>query len=404
MKKIFLAASATRHLFTCAMRNTAAALLLTTIWSPTVFGSGNISEVLDEIKIGGALRFNYEYLDFSTSHKEQNGKLDFELFRIKITGELSGIEINMQYRWYDQFEFIEYAYLSSNLTENSKLSFGLTPVPFGNLPYNSNSYWESLFYHLGLEDDNDMGIKYSITGDNSSTHLAFFMKSESSGGDNIRYSFDVVTGRPSATPEVAEHDNVENNQINFHHSQHFGDFAKTGVSLQYGQLYNEVTERHGDHYAAAIHGSFSKNHWNVMYQLGTYEYSPKNPPGVSDESILIGAFTQSSLVASKANFLSINIARDIKVESLNWLDSIRCYNDFGLLEPRSNSRNLATTMQNTLGCSISNGPLTIYGDFISGKNSLFLEGIGNGIENTYNILGNSDEWGSRLNINIGYYF
>ncbi|NQZ83341.1 MAG: hypothetical protein HRT52_20245 [Colwellia sp.] len=342
------------------------------------------------LNIGGAVRVNYSYKEYDEQSKVTLGSLDFELFRLNVTSEIGQFKLFAQYRWYSEFSVPEYAYMSLDLTDNSELQLGLNKVPFGVLPYSSFGYWESILYHLGLEDDNDLGLKYSYADQLWEIDLGFYKNAELSSANHARYSFDVVT---DAEKNEFNH---EVNQFNVRVQKNFGS-TSLGLSLQHGDLYNEQTLETGAHSAYAVHLTSSFDNWHVQIELGSYQYKPKNEPGQDTNKVLVGAFENAFYVASEADFYLFNIARDIET-SFDFIDKMSCYNNFGVVKPKHRSSDVGNkTIQNLLGCTLNTDAITTYIELISGVNSSFVNGPGVG-------LIDDKSWSHRININVGYYF
>jgi len=342
------------------------------------------------LELGGAVRVNYSYKEYDEQSKETLGNVDFELFRLNVSSEIGQFKLFAQYRWYSEFSVPEYAYMSFNVTDNSELQLGLNKVPFGVLPYSSFGYWESILYHLGLEDDNDLGLKYSYVDPLWQIDLGFYKNAELNSANHARYSFDVVTDA-----EINEF-NHETNQFNVRVQKSFGS-ASLGLSLQYGGLYNEQTLETGMHSAYAIHLTSSFDNWHFQFELGSYQYKPKNQLGQDENKVLIGAFQNAFYVASEADFYLFNISRDIET-SFNVVDKMSCYNNFGVIKPKHHSAGVGNkTLQNLLGCTLNTDAITTYIELISGVNSSFVNGPGVG-------LVDDGSWSHRININVGYYF
>jgi len=355
--------------------------------------SGNLT-VEDSLKtnlnIGGAVRVNYSYKEYDKQSESTLGSLEFELFRLNVTSEVGQFKLFAQYRWYSEFSMPEYAYMSFDLTDKSEVQLGLNKVPFGVLPYSSFGYWESILYHLGLEDDNDLGLKYSYADEQWDIDLGFYKNSELSSANHARYSFDVVT-------EVEKNEfNHEVNQFNVRVQKNYSN-TSLGFSLQHGNLFNEQTSETGEHSAYAAHLTSSYDNWHVQFELGSYQYKPKNQQGQDTNKVLIGAFDNTFYVASKADFYLFNVSRDIET-SINAIDKMSCYNNFGVIKPKRSSPGIGnTTLQNLLGCTLKTDAITTYVELISGVNSAFVNGPGIG-------LIDDKSWSHRININVGYYF
>jgi len=357
---------------------------------PAIISSVVEASAKQRLSLGGAVRVNYSYKEYDEQSKQTLGYVDFELFRLKVTGEMGQFKLFAQYRWYSEFSVPEYAYISSDLTEKSSFQLGLNKVPFGVLPYSSFGYWESILYHLGLEDDNDLGLKYSFADQRWEIDVGFYKNAELSSENHARYSFDVIT-------DAGKNEfNQETNQFNARVQKNFRS-ASLGFSLQHGDLYNKQTLDTGEHSAYAVHITGLFDNWHFQFELGNYQYKAKNQPGQDRNKVLVGAFENAFYVASDADFYLLNVSNDIET-SFNSIDSMSCYNNFGMIKPKHRSAGVGDkTLQNLLGCSISAGAITTYVELISGENSFFVNGPGVG-------LVDDGSWSHRININIGYYF
>src|SRR5699024_3039925 len=96
---------------------------------------------------------------------------------------------------------------------------GLTQVPFGITEYDSHNWFFGLNYYLGLEDDHDMGIKFTHEDQRFKYVIAFFKNGEDlqlgsfTDASNTRYSYDVGSIDLNGDGEL-EYRNKEVNQIN----------------------------------------------------------------------------------------------------------------------------------------------------------------------------------------------
>jgi hypothetical protein len=112
------------------------------------------------IKIGGAVRFQYSYEDYNEENRDRVGDLDFDVFRLDVNGSIGDVSVSAQYRWYQYMDVIHHAYVGYIFDEEWQGQLGITQVPFGVLDYNSNSFFFSSGYYVGLEDDFDAGISF----------------------------------------------------------------------------------------------------------------------------------------------------------------------------------------------------------------------------------------------------
>jgi hypothetical protein len=355
---------------------------------PTTFNEDN-----DGIRVGGAVRLNYAWRDYDAQNRDRLGDFELELFRVDVVGTIGRVMLDAQYRWYNDFEAIHHAWFGYQFTEDVHAELGITQVPFGILPWASHSFWFGGTYYLGFEDDYDTGLKLVQRRGPWTFHYAFFKNPEYSDDSRYgRYSFDLVTG--------GDQQNSETNQINLRGERRLThgerSFTDVGMSLQLGQMYNRETRSSGHRNAAAVHADGHYGAYHLQLQWIRYAYSPRNPPGVSDDFVQLGAFNFPFMVAAEADVVSLNIARAIDL-NVSPITGATCYNNLTVIAPRVEDS--ASSVQNVTGCSVAAGGLFTYIDYVVGRNMWFAGGPGVGLSGP-----EAGEWHSRLNINFGFYF
>jgi hypothetical protein len=335
--------------------------------------------------LGGALRFNYSWKDYS---EDSNGSFDFELFRIDLSARHHRWFFDGQYRFYKDFDTIHHAFIGYDINKNQQLTAGVLQVPFGIEPYASHSFWFGGTYYIGLEDDYDMGVSWRRTADNMQLDVAYFTGSEYRANEYGRYSFDVAAADGFA--------NKEDGQLNTRFQYKMTPDHTLGVSGQLGQVKNTLNNASGHHWALAAHYNGHINDWNLQAEVIKYRYANKTGLGTDNHRIHFSAFLFPFEVATEAWVTSLNAAHTFDIEN-RFIDSVTCYNNTTLTTP-SQQAGLADSIQNVSGCLLVKGGLYTYIDWIAGKNMWFAGGPGVGIDN-----GDTD-WRSRLNINFGFYF
>lgn len=352
--------------------------------------------VLPKFKLGGALRFNYNFCDWKPGHRDRGGDFGFDVLYFKLSGSYRNIILSADYRFYSKDfggPMLKYGWIGYQFNDKSQMQLGLTGVPFGIQPIASHNFFLQIAYYIGLEDDSDMGIKYLYQGDTWDFTFAFFKNADELlfGSDNEtsddRYGYDVA-GR-----------NKEINQINGQAFYKFGESTRQrlGGSAEFGQLYNLDTRKNGTHYAFALHYELTTKRVSLKAQLTTYAMNPKNGEGDDDELISMTAYGAPYLVAAKANVYILGAGYTIPVNR-KFLKKIQVYNDFGWLDKQNND--YKDSFQNVTGCMLDGGPVCIYVDYALGKNHGWLGPNFNG----FGAGGESDSWHARFNVNVGYYF
>jgi hypothetical protein len=353
--------------------------------------AGTAEDEQQAIEFGGALRFNYVWKDFDDESENRRGDAGLDLFRVNADGELDNFLLSAEYRFYSFMDTIHHGWIGYDFDEAGQVQLGITKVPFGLLPYASHNFWFGIPYYIGLADDYDMGLKYLHDIGPWNVQFAFFKNAEFSDGAELeRYSYDPVTVGVARNEQV----NSLSGRLAYTLARGSDCTHEFGGSGLWGQLHNRDTDQKGDYWAAAAHVDSRCGRWNLQLEGGRYAYNPRNPTGISDKSITFGAFKATHEVASTANFGVFNVAYNLPVR---WpgVDLITCYNDFSLLDKSPNG--FDNSYLNTTGCAVGVGPTFTYIDIIRGKNALFL---GDG-----SLAGDGDDdWATRYNINLGYYW
>ncbi|WP_051234490.1 hypothetical protein [Marinimicrobium agarilyticum] len=348
------------------------------------------AEETDGVHVGGAVRFNLVHRDFVQASQDKYGESGLDVFRLNVDGEVDNILVSAEYRFYSYMHTLHHGWIGYEFDDQSQVQFGIHRVPFGLLPYPAHNAWFGVPYYVGLGDDYDMGLKYERTDGAWNTQLAFYKNEElNDATDPERYSFDLIRGGDQQNEEV--------NQLNARVAYTFGlgtnCETEVGASAQAGEVYNTTTGRRGDHSAGAAHLDSRCGRWNLQLKGASYEYDPANPQGVDPRTVQVGAFAGTYDIAGEADILVANLAYNLP-SPWESVDSITCYNDYSRLYKADRALD---SRINTLGCAIGSGPLFTYVDYIMANNMPY---FGSGSL----AGGGEDEWHSRLNINIGFYW
>src|SRR6056297_570685 len=185
-----------------------------------LFSLQTFAQDTPEVNIGGALRFNYNHSSWKDGHGDRGGDFGYDVFRVNSTVSYKDVKLNAEYRHYSTGfggGMLKQGWVGYDFNDANNLQLGLTQVPFGITQYNSSNWFFSMAYYVGLEDDHDMGLKYTHSGERLEYALAFFKNAEDMtfGGDisDSRYSYDVssIDVDGDGTPDLR---NKETNQVN----------------------------------------------------------------------------------------------------------------------------------------------------------------------------------------------
>ncbi len=367
------------------------------------------------IKLGGALRFNYNYSDWIQESKKKGGEFGFDVFRLNAKGSYKNLLFDAEYRFYSSSSgggMLKHGWVGYQFNPKHQIQVGLNSVPFGIMPYTANNFFFNINYYLGLEDDADMGIKYIYNDQkNWEISLAFYKNSDindfhsNKGISASRYGYDIA-GR-----------NKEVNQGNLQAIYRWGDNVKheIGGSAQIGGIYNIDTEKTAHRSAFALHYLLSYKGWGLKTQYTTYNMSHKNSEFIVDpmdengsnlipnpdknaDWVEMAAYGANYNVATKADTYIVGLSYNFPINK-GILDGITVYNDFSMMHKRVTG--MKDSYQNVTGVLLSMGPIYTYLDYALGKNHAWL---GEEWTNAFAEGGASNSWSARLNLNIGYYF
>ncbi len=349
----------------------------------------------DGMVFGGALRFQYAYRDWDEASRERFGDLEFEVFRVNVVGRQGRVSFSGEYRWYEFMDTIHHGWIGYDFTERLTARVGVQQVPFGNLPYNSHSFFFSSGFYLGLEDDYDLGGTLHWGSGPWAVAAGFFKNDGTPGSGNERYSYDLVTA-PASEGEEDGHFQRETNEVTVRVARTLQHDVKAetefGLSARAGQMSNTQTLDTGHRLAGAVHMNGNYGRWNLMLQAARLEFSPEFAADEERDFVNLGAFASDSPVPLENTLYTANLAYSISVDR-GGLDHVTLYNNYSLVTDKE--PDFEDTFMNVLGASLSAGNAFIYADVVTARNQPFIGGVLAGEERGTN---------TRVNLNIGYYY
>jgi len=335
-----------------------------------------------QLNIGGAMRFRYNW---NETDQFKKARLATDLSRVKLNGEYGNLIGSAQYHFYSrdtyQFQAIQHAWLGWKLSEDSDIRAGVIQVPLGLLPIASQNFWMNVDYYLGLDDDPDTGIVWQYQADGHHWHMGVFVGDEyTSSRRKERYSYDVG----------GDYREREQLALRYERSTQVGNFdLKLGSGLRAGQIEHRISGDKERHIAGSLHAELKQGGWLTQLQWKYYHY---DVPG--NRIDLVGFNDKDIPIASSAHVPTLNVAYTLP--NAGWFDAIMCYNNFSSVI--ASGVGLGESHQNVTGCEMTKGKVVTYIDWVASRNAYSgNSGAGFGIHN-------KNEWGSFLNVNIGYYF
>jgi len=357
--------------------------------------------------LGGALRTNWRDEHWDTSENHTRWLFDTMRFDLKAAYKKAFVDVN--YWFYDlNKRSIDRGYVGYNFTSQSNVQLGLPFKPFGLEPYPQFGWSYHIPFFMGYGVSDGLGAKYSYKDKDWDVQLAYFPRMAPSGtrysGEISRYA-DVKDNAVAFTQ--SGQDNEKRNQVNARVARTFssGDWkTEIGASLAASQLYNETTDDNGSYWAGGVHTIINNGAWTATAEAIRYEYDPKNPNGVSKDSVLMGGngLTPAYLIASKATLAALNIGYDIYTPKLGQLKKIKIYNDYSRM--MKDKSGWDDSQMYTVGVQLFAMPIMAWVDLTWAKNANPYGGSENGTGWTSTSSVGSNQWYYRTNVNIGYYF
>ncbi|MBT82177.1 MAG: hypothetical protein CL587_17500 [Alteromonadaceae bacterium] len=354
---------------------------------------GPVTAEEDNLNLGGHVRVNYGHRDWQAPAIRDG--LEFESIKLTVDGKFDDFSYKADYRWYENTDFdtVRYADLTWHYDEYLDVTGGITKVPFGLLPFASNSFWFSANYYIGFEDDYDAGVVARYERGPFTVHAGYFLNDEYNNAARFgRYSFDVA--------DDGEYRNQEDGQYNLRVNYEARLLPRSttdiGVSFQQGDIFNFDTQDSGDMTAYAVHLRHNQKPWKVELQYLDYRYDLAAPEGQLQDRLALSSFEAPFLMASEGQSYMANLAYSLPFTVAS-LEDITCYSEYSRVEGDSEAGSDSTQWVN--GCSFGWSKLFVYVDSIQGKNMWFSGGSGMGLN-----FNDDPQSTHRLNISLGVYF
>jgi hypothetical protein len=381
------------------------------------------------LTVGGSIRANYTLGDYETDGTESpqlggnGGNVYLDAFTVRVDLEKDTLVGSAEYLFYNGYNFIYTGWLGRNFSNGAQLQAGVNRVPFGVGDYGpSNNWFYDQHYYVGLSDDPDQGVKYTLPLGDLVLDMAYYFGPEPEGrgasDGSARYSYDIVDDTASlAGYEFGESYAAyrEKNQLNIRGIYTFETGSVTteaGVSLQWGQLdsQSELAED-SDAYACSAHTRTTWGPWALMLQVSRYEYDADYTSGANDDLIAMGAYDFAWPVASKGTIPSIALSHTWEPAGIDWIDSVTFYNDYSVILKDGETLDGTPFNDSTLnitGMAIASGGWYIYVDYAVSDGNYFVGSEDDTYATFSDVsdfgINGPNDWDGCLNINFGYYF
>ncbi|WP_018867654.1 MULTISPECIES: hypothetical protein [unclassified Thioalkalivibrio] len=390
------------------------AVALALFLGPNVAAAEYDSIQVGNLSIGGALRANYTVGDYPGDDYrrdwDKGGNFLLDTARINLDYENGPWLGKLEYRWYsaagDSYNMLHTGWAGYNFENGSQLQVGVNRAPFGPGAYGvSKSWFFDQHYYIGLSDNMNLGVKYTIPFGDWTWDAAYYYSDaghySGSSNDSARYSYDIVNELGNGYEE--------RNQANIRGIYAIpGTSHEVGFSAQYGELDSQGPQSDGDMFAVSGHMSNTWGNWTLDSQLTYYKYdvdehevfSNNGEVVTTDKLVQFGAYNFANSVAAEGWVPALSLSYFKETPSISWLDSVTPYAEYSSVIKSESGFNDSELL--VLGAAWSRGNWYIYTDVAFSNGNEFV-----GFDaDFFDRFGENqdDNWQTRVNINFGYYF
>jgi hypothetical protein len=360
------------------------------------------------VAFAGGIALSVAFVDWPrpTASGARDGDLRFSVLRIGARASYGGFRLDFEYRIYPFYQFLRHGFVAYDFNEKLSVDIGVSRVPFGLLPFASNSWFFGLPYYVGLEDDADFGMRVHYQPGAWDLWLAFYKNSEGSyfghSRDSARFSYDAVQASAeelTGSGISAERNDRETNTgvARVAYTWRAQDFSlELGGSGRVGTLEDLATHGRSVNWAASPHALLSYHRVELGLEGIIYRFTPHAQEGDDRRLVAMGAFDAPYAVASRGYLLVANLAWS---HDLTWgpIELVRIYADTGQLWKSASS--FRTTRQLVLGGYLLAGPVHLSVDAALGKHHPW---VGPDYAAALGAGGASSRWHRWINVNVGF--
>ncbi|MGE8059538.1 hypothetical protein [Pseudomonas sp. NPDC089547] len=363
--------------------------------------------VTEHLDVGGAIRGRFDF-----DPDRDISKIDFDTLILRADYDLERWTGSVQYRLYGNafpyrytdnigdIAFFEHAWAGYKFSPEHQVQIGLTDIPFGLGRYFGSTFFETLGNVVGLEDTQNIGIKYLGQFNNWDLSAAYYPITAQQGRGTSRGGRTYGTSVASADSYVAQgSDNEESDIIvgRLARKYRVGDWrGEIGVTLLSSTLHNFDTSRDGQRLATALHLKAQRGPLGFQAMAARQQMTPKNPG--TETLVTFGGFDATFNVASKGNLYVADISYEL-AERFGWLSKVKVYANYSLFD--KDQEQFKDSQRGILGTSFSLGPIWVALEWLHGRNDPYIGGS----DFTQSLGGGgSNRWESQVYSNVGYYF
>lgn len=347
------------------------------------------------LHFGGALRFNYRYAPTSQTQAKQGGQLRYDVLSLRPSVTYKKFNMAVDYRLYGEGNggpMLKYGYLGYRPSERHYIQFGLVPTLLGLQPFGSHGFMFNVNYLMGLEDDSDMGVRYTYTHKGWMLGAAFYKNADfvESFDSKSRFGFDLGDGLQEVnTLHLYASKTLEGSVLRH----------QIGASGFVGQTLNGATLEMGSRYALAAHYIATLGQLQFKAQYTRMDIRAYDQ-GQRLEAIPLNGLGGTYTLEPTTDTYNLGLVwRRDNLKGL--VDRVSLFSDWSIIsKPKAPSGH--TTVQGMTGCMFGIGGLETYVELMVARNHPYLgsNSNGNAMARGYR----DGNYSLGLNVNIGYYF
>lgn len=159
----------------------------------------------------------------------------------------------------------------------------------------------------------------------------------------------------------------------------------------------------GHHYALSVHPVFRVDNWTLATQLTYYEFAVDDTPTEvdgTDRLVQLGAYDFPTEAAAEAWIGAVSLSYKYETPGIAWLDYVLPYIEYSSIMKEESEFNDSELM--TVGAAWARGGWYIYTEMATSNGNDFV-GNESGFDSRFG-ANPDDDWETRYNINIGYYY
>ncbi|OTG63457.1 porin [Acinetobacter silvestris] len=368
---------------------------------------GDIATEEGQFKVSGAVRTRFLHKDYVDKAIQGTKNDDWKLSDIKLVLSYENpnwiASVDTRCYQYDSLcdaVFLKDAWAGYKFNDEQRLTVGLQFVDFGYDRLWGNSFYETILNTVGLEDIQNLGVKYRFKNEDYNLALGFYPRDggnyKGTSKDSSRYSGNFVQA-----DDLNEGTNIEEKNMWIGRASKKIDLNKDyalkteiGASYWHSDLENKRTHLDGTRDAWNVFALTELNAWQWLFVAGAQDI--KNADDLHPQYSTIGAFDFPYQVANKAKFVVNELSYAVD-EPLFKLENIKPYISYSqFLKDESGFNDSERLMA---GVYFNYKSIGVQGEYIWSKNDPMTGGSGNGLAQ-----GDSNRWNQLFYLSLGYYF